>query len=287
MTSAMDDFKKELPHLIVLAILVFILLFVVTKFKWVHCSQVPGNWCSIYCSVGGNSRVAIIKGEGGIGDPDEFTRQITRSRIYTYAESIPMEQLSYGVLKNYELVIVEGAKRITPLQVNALEDYASSGGSLLWIGDSGTEHYLSSSDLQDALNRNETSPGYYEEVLKRINQTKGFGTTISQLLQVNYHETVKGQNLTLKIISKDHPITKGLVTEFPISASEVAIVNPNSASSSIIAYVYGNDKCTRQKPCPAIIANRFVGPIAYFAFPLEEAGSRTLITNTMDYLVTC
>ncbi|MFH0971598.1 MAG: hypothetical protein V1835_03450 [Candidatus Micrarchaeota archaeon] len=287
MSTMMDDFKKELPHLIVLAILVFILLFVVTKFKWVQCSQVPGDWCSIYCSVNGHSRVAIIKGEGGFGSSDELSRQITANRIYTYADSLPMEHLSYGVLKSYELVVVEGAKSIAPIQVNALRDYASAGGSILWIGDSGTYHYLTASDLQDALNRNLTTPGYYEQVVKGINNTRGFGQTLQNILQVNYLRTEEGENLTLRIVSKDHPITRGLFSEFQIPAKQIAIINPNSAGSSILAYVYGTKNCTEKKPCPAIVANRYAAPIAYFAFPLEEGGSKSLITNTMDYLVTC
>ncbi len=283
----MDDLKKEIPHIIVLAVLVFILLFVVTKFKWVHCSQVPGDWCSVYCSVAGRSRIAIIEGEGGIGDPLELRRQITRERFNTYPETIPMEALSAGVLKNYELVIVEGAKRITPIQVNAIRDYASSGGSVLWLGDSGTEHYLSPRDLDDALYRNTSSPGYYEAVVRRINNTNGFGDTISSLLQVNYQRLEEGDNLTLRIISKDHPITKGLKPEFTISAIQAGLVNPNSPSSSVLAYYYGTPSCTQQKPCAAIIANRFAAPVAYIAFPLEEGNSKSLITNAMDFLVTC
>ncbi|MFH1750188.1 MAG: hypothetical protein ABH863_00765 [Candidatus Micrarchaeota archaeon] len=287
MGSPADDFKKELPHIIVLAILVFILLFVVTKFKWMHCSQVPGDWCSVYCKVAGNSRVGIIHGEGGIGDPDELSRQITKNRIYTYVEPLPMDRISYGVLKNYELVIVEGAKDISPLQVNALRDYASAGGSLLWIADSGTRHFLTSSDLQDALNRNTTDPGYYERVLKTINQTKGFGDSISQILQVNFQKTVTADNLTISILSNEHAITRGLKAEFTVPAKDFSVVNLNSPSSDAIAFIYGTADCTQKKPCPAIVANRYAAPVAYVAFPLEESGSKTLVTNMLDYLVTC
>ncbi|HLC47965.1 MAG TPA: hypothetical protein VJI13_02725 [Candidatus Norongarragalinales archaeon] len=282
-----EDFKKEIPHIIVLAILVFILLFVVTKFKWVHCSQVPGDWCAIYCRAAGNSRVGIIHGEGGMGDPDELSRQITKNRIYTYVEPLPMDRISYGVLKGYELVIVEGARRISPLQVNALRDYASAGGSLLWVGDSGTEHYLTSNDLQDALNRNESDPGYYERLIKKINQTKGFGDTISQILQVNYKKNEEADNLTLSVLSKDHAITKGLVNEFPLKTTQIAVVNRNSAGSDALAFVFGTKECTKEKQCSAIVANRYSAPVAYVAFPLEEAGSPTLLSNMMDYLVTC
>ncbi|MEK6954779.1 MAG: hypothetical protein AABX01_07235 [Candidatus Micrarchaeota archaeon] len=282
-----DDFKKEIPHIIVLAILVFILLFVVTKFKWVHCSQVPGDWCSIYCKMSGNSRVAIVHGEGGLGDADELSRMITRNRIYTYVEPLPMSRLSLGVLKGYELVIVEGAKRISPLQINALRDYASSGGSLLWVADSGTEHYLTSNDYQDALNRNDTDPGYYERLVKKINQTKGFGDSLSQILQVNWKKNDSGKQLTLSITQKDHLIARGLRPEFPIDATEFSIVNRNSASGDAIAFIYGTKECTKDAPCDAVIANRYAGPVAYVAFPLEQSASKTLVTNMMDYLVTC
>ncbi|MFH1257658.1 MAG: hypothetical protein V1658_01875 [Candidatus Micrarchaeota archaeon] len=282
-----DDFKREIPHIIVMAILVFILLFVLTKFKWMQCTQVPGDWCSLYCSVSGNPRIAYIQGEGGIGDSLALSNEIRKNRLYTFAEAIPINGISSGVLKNYELIIVEGAKRMTPLQVNALYEYASSGGGILWIGDSGSERYLSDADIQDALRHNMTSPGYYERVVKAVNDTRGFGPTIESFLKLNYEKSETGKNLTIKIISKDHPFTKGLKTEFQIPATELSIVNPNSPSSSILAYAYGTESCTEKKPCPAIIASRFSGPVAYVAFPLEESGTKSLITNMLDYLVTC
>ncbi|MBI5224874.1 hypothetical protein HY989_03310 [Candidatus Micrarchaeota archaeon] len=287
MASATDDLKRELPHIIVLAILVFILLFVVTKFKWVSCTDVPGDWCSVYCSVAGNSRVGIIEGEGGIGNSNEFAKQITKNRIFTYAESLPINGISAGVLKKYELVIMEGAKRIRPVQVNALKDYVSTGGSLLWVGDAGTEHYLSEGDIGDALYRNESNPGYYEDVVKKVNRTKGFGDSISQILQIDYLRTEEGNNLTLTIISKDHAVSKGLNREFTINAKQLAVVNSRSGDSSVLAYAYGTKSCTKEKPCPAIIVNRYTAPVAYVAFPIEEGGSKSLITNLMDYLVTC
>lgn len=287
MGNVADDFKKEIPHIIVFAILVFILLFVVTKFKWVSCNQVPGDWCSVYCQVAGNSRVAFLQGEGGVGDPEELNRIINKNRVFTYAERVPMNELSLGVLKNYELMIVEGAKNITPFQVNAIKGYASQGGSLLWVADSGTRHYLSARDLDDARNRNETQPGYYEAVVKTIGSAKGFGDTISGILQVNFQRMEKGEKITLKIVSKDHAITKGLQSEFEIAAQEIAVVNVNSASSTVLASVYGTKSCTKEKPCPAIIADRYAGPVVYMAFAPELGSSKTLITNLMDFLVTC
>jgi len=53
---------SQVVHLLVLALMLVALLVLLTKFNWVHCSQVPGNWCDIYCNtiMRSHSRIALL-----------------------------------------------------------------------------------------------------------------------------------------------------------------------------------------------------------------------------------
>ena len=284
--SAEDDLKRELPHVILLGVLLLVLLVVVTKFKWIHCSQVPGDWCSVYCSINGHSRVAIVSGDDGTGDP-QLLYNLTSSKRLTFLEPYPAEGISTSLLRNYELVIFEKMRRITPYQEKAIKEYADTGGSIIWVGDAGTEHYLSPQDLQDAANINESNPGYYEDYVKEVNKTKGFGSMAS-FLKVTYQ---KAENSTaplrLKVMDRNSLVTRGLNDTFETNAKQTAVVNADVSNAAILYSIYGTQTCTRDKPCPAVTAFKYAGWIVYMSIPLEEIKSTTALNNIYDFLVSC
>lgn len=164
----MDELKKEIPHVIILVILVVILLVLLTKFQWIQCSQVPGNWCEIYCTkiIQQHSRVALIYSDSdpGIGDARGFENIVRRIRPLTYLEVYNVSDLSYGLLtgqnnvfssvgvgdsgflKGFDLVIVEHAKRVSLTQRLTIKKYLDSGGTLVLVGDALTETVLSDDD---------------------------------------------------------------------------------------------------------------------------------------------
>src|SRR3990167_3629643 len=113
-----DDIKgvlKEIPNIIVLILLIVALLFVVTKYKWVHCSQIP-QWCEVYCRITGNSQVAVIYGapdDPGIGDPILLRRRITTERLFTNVVPFRASELSAGLLNDYEIVAITKYKRVS------------------------------------------------------------------------------------------------------------------------------------------------------------------------------
>ncbi|MFH1200180.1 MAG: hypothetical protein V1708_03875 [Candidatus Micrarchaeota archaeon] len=285
--SAEDDIKKELPHVIVLALLLLVLLVVVTKFKWVHCSQVPGDWCSVYCGINGHSRVALVSGDNGTGNPQALFNFTSSKRLYTYIEPYPVEGISTSLLRNYELVVFEKVRRLTPYQEKAIKEYADTGGGIIWIADAGTERYLSPQDLQDALNLNESDPGYYEDFVKQINQTKGFGS-LSPLLKSTFQRMENASKpIFLKIADRNSLVTHGLNSTFETNARQAAVVNADVSSAAILMSFYGTKSCTFEKPCPALTANKYAGWIVYSAFPLEDIKSSTALTNLFDFMVTC
>lgn len=288
------DFVKMIPHVIVLLILVLVLLVVLTKFKWIHCSQIP-MWCSVYCNLFGRSRVLLVTGEGGIGTPIDLKNEIMNYRYYTIVEGpANVNMLSIGYLKNYEVVILEGVKNITKSQADAIKMYLEQGGNMLWIGDAGTGYYLSEEDLALAKMRNQSEPWYYERLVRSINRTIGFGD-LSNYLLVSYLETKHpSKEILFKTINRDHMIMKGIDTEFTIPAVPFAVVRPVSAGTNVLAYLRIDGK-----DYPAIVETKYVGRIVYLAFPIEQIISKTftpgreggkgkyLLINIMDYLVTC
>lgn len=288
--GAAEDFKKELPHIIVLALLILVLLVIVTKFQVIHCSQIP-QWCSVYCQIMGKSRVAIIAGEDGMGNPQELSRVIQTLRFYTVVEPFPAKEMSYGLLKDYDLVILEHFRNITVGQMNVLKAYLNGGGSALWIGDAASNLYLSDEDLAEArltdetwTSQNRTYQGmnYTAFLQKSVSETKGFGELGSYLMAAFVEKKAPSEPITLRMVAKDHLIAKGLKTEFSNPPAELAVVNerPAGVTKIAVAKVGG-------KEYAAIFESNYIGKIVFVAFPLEGANSTALITNIFDYLVTC
>lgn len=284
------SWKENIPHIIVLALLVVLLLVVVTKFKWVHCSQVPG-WCDVYCSAMGNSRVAIITGQGAIGDSSLLVPLLQRTHPITLVEPFPADQMSAGLLEPYELVIVEGPKNFSLKQRYALEDYLDRGGSLLLVGDAITNQIVTADDLELARIINATKPYYYERIVNESKKVvKGFGELGSYYMATEYIRTEAPQPITLKRVARDSPIMAGLRDEFLIGSGSNAtprrvpysVVTENPAAVTKIAVMRIGDR-----EYPAILERKYAGRIIYFAFPPEQANSPTLIANLLDYLITC
>lgn len=271
-----EELKKNLPQLIILMILIVAGLFVLTKFSWVKCEDVPG-WCGFYCKLVGNSRIAMISGKSGIGDPKEFARQIVEN-TYHVVEDIPPSQLSFGVLKGYDLVIVEKAENLTEKQIEAIEGYMDSGGTILWVGDSGT---IGIKGLpEELINENKTNET--EMISGSIVQSYWKKTGLSEYLLADYKEKIDVKNVTLLTIVTSHPIMLGLKKELVLKKTKLAVVSENPAGLTKVANLVVNET-----EYPAILENKYVGRIVYFAFPPEDVGSPTFIMNLMGFLINC
>lgn len=178
----MSDLQKEIPHLVVLAILVLVLLFVVTKFKWVGCKDVPG-WCGVYCKINGNSRIALVSGGEGIGDATELQRMIMKETTH-YAEPYPPAQLSFGGLNRYELVIVEQARNLSKAEIGALERYMDGGGSVLWIGDAGITGIGALPGENATQEARDLGKAYAEQVKGELDRIRGENASAAKEIRV-------------------------------------------------------------------------------------------------------
>ncbi|MFA4946230.1 MAG: hypothetical protein WC607_01670 [Candidatus Micrarchaeia archaeon] len=287
----------ELPHILAFILLLVVLLVVLTRFGWVHCSQVPGNWCEIYCDqiLRSHSRVILLSGDEGLGDPRALENEIRRVRPYTYLEPFDAEYLTAGMLENADLVILERMRTVSFTQALAIRDYVQKGGAMIWIGDAATDYYVDDYELAkaramddeavyaaEAGGYNISDANYYEHALLNASGQRGFyflsGVLASDFTAVNSTDGGAG----LKIVNRNHLIAKGLSPEFGILASEYAVVAPTAQSANIIAMVTADGK-----DYPGIIETRYGGKVIFVAFPLEQANSTTLLMNILDYLVAC
>ncbi len=300
-SNAVEDLRKELPHIIALVVLLLLLLVVLTKFKWVHASQIPGNWHDVYCGdiclgsacfgslSGGKSRVGLVYDDLAMGNWRELYGRISRERLFTLVEPIPERAISSGLLSGYELVILHN-KRITRNEARAVEDYLGAGGTVLMIGDAATEYYIAGEELKEYELVNQSKPGWYEFKVNETANLKGFGPLAGHLGA----QYLGGENesvFEIGTVQRSHLI----MSSFPqgligLNAMPFAQVSINPAlTTKIASVVKGKDEF------PGILETKLGTPffgrtyMMYLAFPIENAGpgSKTLLQNLMDYLVVC
>ncbi|MEW5955603.1 MAG: hypothetical protein AB1626_03650 [Candidatus Micrarchaeota archaeon] len=289
--SKRESAQETLIKIIVFVALVLVLLVVLTKFKFIHPRDIPG-WKGLYCGVieQRQSRIMILHGDEGLGDPEKLANQLSRFRISAPPEQLHASRLSSGMLKNYELVIVDRMKRITFTQAEALKSYMDGGGSIVWIGDAGSDYYLSEEDRQAALLENETNPGAYERLLNKSERTTGFGDIGRDYLGVTYLRTENATSgVVLKVVDRSNVLVQAVVQELEVGSMSFAVVNENKGGAAFISKSavldYGGHEY------PAVIDSKYVGRIVYIAFPPEQitesAYPTGLLTNMVDYLVSC
>ncbi len=314
MPGMSGELKDDLLHLIVLFVLIFAALFVATKFKVIHCSQIPGGvWCPMYCSVAGNSKVAFVtdyNDAGGMGNPEQLMLLAQHARIQTPMTIFSLDQISSGLLKNYELVVLERARTYSNRQAEALQNYVANGGSMLVIGDVFTNATLTADDLLVAQTRNAptakptvtvTTGGatvtvsatpqslnddYTRRVIERVARQKaegGFGI-LSDFFGAQYNYTFPvTKNLDFHVINIDHLAMSGVRPVFTAPAMPFArVVELDNVDK--LAVLRDNSTNTEY---PAILEKKLAGRTIYVSFPLEQLNSTTLVENLFDYLVSC
>jgi len=134
---AYEDLKKVVPHIVAIALLVLILLILLIRFGYMRCDAVPGM-CGVYYGIFGEPRIAIVEGEGAIGNPHLLQEAIIQEKGI-FPVMVPIENVqTAGMLEPYDVVIVEGPKEISTNSLRAFARYVQQGGKLIWVGDAGT-----------------------------------------------------------------------------------------------------------------------------------------------------
>ena len=288
-------------HLVVLLTLILALLGVLIFTGILGCNVIPGG-CDVYYLVvkGGSPTVLIAYGEGGLGNHKALEAMFNdRSIMNARVKSQEIDKLSYGSITDYDLIIVEEAKKICSSQLRIFEHYVNSGGRLVWTGDAGTELCMDDSDgtkynqYDSYLLENEREGGESGKIIGPWAR-KEFDKQLSfdQLLGINYKGNycefadceIFEETGRIELTDNDHKLTYGLSPSIPYKG-DFAIVQLNSSSNVRLAAAldYGTNLLGEaDKPwlepgktdfgirLPFITTSQLGERVAYYAAPLEE-----------------
>ncbi len=123
-------------------VLLLVVIFILTWSGVVKCRDLTPYFCDIYDTVLGSPRVLIVHGDSGLGEP-EVLRNYLRNPQGVGVQNVDVQHIdrvTLGNLKQYKLVIVEQARKLSMDQLVMFMDYVNkNGGRLVWVGDAGVE----------------------------------------------------------------------------------------------------------------------------------------------------
>ncbi len=281
---------RDLTHIAVLVVLLVVLLVVVTKFKVIHPTVIPG-WQGVYCTYieQKHSVVGFVYGADGAGDPEALVTSLSNNRPSLRTELVRLEDISPSLLSRYEVIVLEKDKTVSFRALSALEKYLNSGGSLVWTSDALSHQTLDPRDLEEARQINQTKPNWFNETGKdyyawfqeAYGTQQGFGEFGNKFLGGYIGSKPATSSTLLTPVIRDHLLLSGINVIPVAQASVLSVVNQNDDLNLLANIQYG------QETFPAILEKKYVGRILYFAFPLEALNSKSFLDNLFDYLVTC
>lgn len=270
-----------LIHAVAITLLLVVALTLATKFGLIHCSQVP-YWCDGYRQIISTfygrtyPAILILYGDSGMGDPQLLSR-IIEDKCRLYADIDRIDTVSAGNLENYDVVIVERARVLSPEQMSMLWDFTAKGGKILIVGDVGVEAELPS-QFVTVQETNEDTNTVQEKILNIWDRKDEFGSYVlfgTRFLGLKYlgnYCSDDGCTVSGTISFKRDYLTAGLPSRapFPINFAIVedlrySSLGPHTTVATIdgVAPVHG-----AKAPYPAIIRTGY--RMIYMAFPPEE-----------------
>ena len=294
--------SKDVYHLILLIALVLALLFAFSMFTRCGALPIPG-WCDVYWGVirgdnGGNPRVLIVYGDGGLGDHKLLASIIeSPEHVGKRVATRYIEEVSLGNLKNYDLVIVEEARRMGTDKMKMFIDYANSGGKkLVWIGDAGTELYENDSAVTWSEYPNSDRNG--DEAISPWIRKQGENIiSLEEILGVRFISNycdVKSCNKdelpwigTFSAEDRKHRLINGIRADLQMygNFSIVKISETGSTTKVLdvdfVSDLIANDRKTNLgRIFPVIVTSNFGENVAYYAIPPETLASDLMPKNS-------
>lgn len=123
-------------------LLIIVLLFILTWSGVVKCRDLTPYFCDVYDLVLGSPRVLIVHGDSGLGEPEILANYLKNPEgvAVQNVDVQHVDRITLGNLKQYKMVIVEKARKLSLDQLVMFMDYVNKfGGRLVWVGDAGVE----------------------------------------------------------------------------------------------------------------------------------------------------
>ena len=301
-----DDMIKSGVHALILIGLIFVLLFLLTFTGVMKCSQLPlagPAWCDVYWGIKtfttGSPKVLIVYGDSGLGNPTGFGKGSLEEMLAeptslgVYADTLQIDRVNFGNLRNYDLVIVERARQIETKQLRAFIEYAMmpTGGTLIWTGDAGTEigpndHYLYTSDKDPDDDTNTIIGGWsrrdgdemisFDELLG-VRPVDSEKVRFCELASCLEGQPIFGGTLETEP-SGNHPLIRGLSRTLPLyffKDEDFAVVETLSGSitTEVLSLDLGSDLNASgnwlERSLPLIVTSGIGERVIYYAMPPE------------------
>lgn len=314
---------KNAGHIIGLLVLVFILLFLLTFTGTMKCAQFPvigEAWCDVYWGIkaftSGTPKVLIVYGDSGLGNPIGFGNGSLEDLLSdpkilgVHSDKLHIDNVSFGAIKSYDIVIVDRAKQIETKQLRAFIDYAMqpTGGTLVWTGDAGTQlgpddHYLYTEDKDPEADINKIigpwarQDGEYKisfDELLGVRPIDNNKVTFCQLGMCKQNKETRVGNLETEPSGK-HPLINGISRTLPLyvfNGEDLALVETISGSNTteVLSLKFGSELgmggYDLNKSVPLIVTAGIGERIIYYAMPPEYfANPKLLEAGKQPYLL--
>ncbi len=297
MVSMLDDATKAAglaARILALLVLVFVLLYILTWTNTLKCERIPG-WCNIYYSVKGKPKVLIAYGDYGLGNPDLLSDILANPEyVGVRPTMLHIDHINPGNLKEFDLVIVERARKMSTEKVKMFIDYANTGGRLVWTGDAAAElenpdNYL----YEDEISFDENAP--HRIINPWARKLNDEAVLLNELLSLEYVDNYcnikhcSGNEMLIGSIipiNRENPFVYGISASLPLYLADemdFAIVKPlaKGTSTTVLTLDFGSklfaDGKEYPKAIPFMVANakgNIVGlkigeNVAYYAMPPE------------------
>lgn len=297
MAEMLDEANKLIAlalRITILIVLVFVLLYVLTWTNTLKCRRIPG-WCSIYYGLRGKPRILIAYGDYGLGNPDMLSEILANPEYVGVRPTLlHIDHINPGNLKEYDLVIVERARKMSTAKLKMFIDYANTGGRLIWTGDAAAEledpnNYL----YEDELSMDENAP--HKIINPWARKLEGKAVLLNELLSLEYvnnycnikkctgNEMLVG---SLIPVNRENPYVYGISASLPLyiaGDADFAIVRSigKGTSTTVLTLDFGSklfaDGKEYPKSVPFLVTNskaNIVGfkiseNVAYYAMPPE------------------
>ncbi len=294
--------QKSLTRLAIMLFLLAALAGVLVLTGILGCSAVPGG-CELYyfAARGGAPKILVVYSDKGLGDPQKLAGLMNeRDVLGTRAQTMDLEKLTYANVRDYDLIIVERAKKICSTKLKIFQYYAAAGGRLVWTGDAGTElcaggqpnerseqndEYLLASQHEEGAAPSIIGPWARKDGDKQLLFNEFLGVDY----QGNYCDfgscPPKSEVGRIEVTNTEHKLTYGLSPSLPYQGDFAIVKTQKSGEARVIATLdYGANllgKGTGQpwlaqgtqynfgRQLPFIVSNQVGERVAYYAAPIE------------------
>ncbi len=295
--------RVNLIRIGILGVLLVALLGVLILTGLAGCNIAPGG-CEVYYRItrGGSPSILVAYSDTGLGNPDRLTELLNeKDMLNSHAKSMDIEKLTYANIRDFDLIVVERAKKICSDKLKIFQYYVAAGGRLVWTGDAGTElcsggqeasrygandEYLLASQHEEGANAKIIGPWARKDGDKQL--------LFDEFLGVEYKGNYCdfgtcppiGEVGRIEVTNTEHKLTYGLSPSVPYKGDFGVVEIIKNGNARLVATLdYGANllgKGTNQpwlesgrqynfgRQIPFIVSNQVGERVAYYAAPIEN-----------------